>query len=554
VFLRRLVLVNGAVPFAILVYDAYQRQLGANGTKFAIHTTGLLALLFFVLSLAVTPLKRLTGWNELVATRRALGLYGFFYLVTHFGIFFVLDREASVSGTVHEILTRRYLQIGSVALLLFTPLALTATDGMITRLGARRWKRLHRVSYVATSLGSLHYILQTKSDLRQPLVFAGVLGVLLGSRVVGYYADRARRAKRPRPWTGELRIARTADETHDVRTFRLVPPSGGPLPFTHRAGQYLNLALVIDGKRVNRSYTIASAPTQTAYCEITVKKASDGWASHHLHERLAEGALVKVSAPAGRFVFEGEGTSRVLLVAGGVGITPLMAMVRTLTDRAWRGRIDLVYSVKTKADIVFEKELTELGQRFPDLHLTVTLTREPKDSEWTGERGPITRELLQRVAPNLRGTPTYLCGPDPMMAAMTTLLRGLVDPSAPIHVEAFVSPPRAPAMEGDVATEEAAEADESPARGDGSSVMVQFATSGASTSVEEGQTLLDAAEDLGIDIPFDCRAGICGQCKTKLVKGRVVMDVQDALTPEDRRRRLVLACQARPVRDVIVDA
>jgi ferredoxin-NADP reductase/DMSO/TMAO reductase YedYZ heme-binding membrane subunit len=548
------VLVNGAVPFAILVYDASQGQLGANGIKFAIHTTGLLALLFFVLSLAVTPLKRLTGWNELVATRRALGLYGYFYLVVHFAIFFGLDREASISGTVHEILTRRYLQIGTVALLLFTPLALTATDGMITRVGARRWKRLHRLSYVATSLGALHYVLQTKSksDLQQPLAFAGVLGVLLGARVLGYYADRARRAKRPRPWSGELRIARVSDETHDVRTFRLVPPGGGPLPFTYRAGQYLNLALEIDGKRVNRSYTIASAPTHREYCELTIKKAQ--FASRHVHEMLTEGSLVKVSAPAGRFVFEGEGSSRVLLVAGGVGITPLMAMVRTLTDRRWRGRIDLVYSARTRADIVFERELEELAKRFPDLHVTVTLTREPKDSDWTGERGPITRDLLLRAAPNLRGTPIYLCGPEPMMTAIKPLLRDVADPSATIHVEAFVSPPRAPAMEDDAATVESAEAEESPARGDGAGVMVQFEASGASTSVEEGETLLDAAEDLGIDIPFDCRAGICGQCKTRLVKGRVVMNVQDALTSADRKRHLVLACQARPVHDVVVDA
>lgn len=85
-------------------------------------------------------------------------------------------------------------------------------------------------------------------------------------------------------------------------------------------------------------------------------------------------------------------------------------------------------------------------------------------------------------------------------------------------------------------------------------VTVQFAASGISTSVEEGETLLDAAEELGVDIPFDCRAGICGQCKTKLVSGRVVMVVQDAQTADDRRRRLVLACQARPVRDVVVEA
>ena len=109
---RRLVLVNGAVPIVILVYDALQGQLGADGVKFAIHTTGLLALLFFILSLAVTPLKRATGWNELVASRRALGLFGFFYLVVHFGIFFFLDREGSVSSTLNEVLKRRYLQIG----------------------------------------------------------------------------------------------------------------------------------------------------------------------------------------------------------------------------------------------------------------------------------------------------------------------------------------------------------------------------------------------------------------------------------------------------------
>ena len=229
----------------------------------------------------------------------------------------------------------------------------------------------------------------------------------------------------------------------------------------------------------------------------------------------------------------------------------LFRSIRPRQARSVSVRIDLVFSVKTRADIIFEKELAALAQRFPDLHVTVTLTREPKESDWSGERGPITRELLQRVAPNLRGTPVYLCGPDPMMAAMKAVLREIMDPSAVVHVEAFVSPPPASASEDNVAAEEA---DESPARSDGGSMVVQFATSGASTSVEEGQTLLDAAEDLGIDIPFDCRAGICGQCKTKLVKGRVVMDVQDALTPEDGRRRLVLACQARPVRDVVVDA
>jgi ferredoxin-NADP reductase/DMSO/TMAO reductase YedYZ heme-binding membrane subunit len=546
--------VNGAVPITLLAYDAWQRQLGANGVNFAIHTTGLIALLFFVLSLAVTPLRRLTGWSELVASRRALGLYGFFYLVVHFGIFFVLDRSGSLSSTLHEILKRRYLQIGTIALLLFVPLAVTASDAMITRLGPRRWKRIHRLSYLATSLGSLHYLLLVKSDVRQPLAFAGVLALLLGTRIIAHVGDRARRAATRRSvWSGELRVSRVTDETHDVRTFRLVPPGGGVLSFTHRPGQYLNLALDLQGARVNRSYTIASAPTHRQYVEITVKKASDGWASGHLHEMLHEGAILKVTAPAGRFVFDGQGSDRVLLLAGGVGITPLMAIVRTLTDRHWPGRVELFYSVKTQADIVFGSELEDLARRSPNVHVHVTLTREAIDSTWRGARGPITGEILQRLVPDLRVMPIFLCGPAAMMAAMHALLAGLGAPADHIHVEAFVSPPRAPAVEDSVATEESAEADESPARAAGA-LTVQFAASGEMTEMEDGQTLLEAAERVGVDIPFDCRAGICGQCKTKLLRGRVVMDVQDALTDDDRRKHFVLACQARPVRDVVVDA
>ncbi len=549
--LRRLVWLNGAVPLVLLAYDAWKHRLGANGVNFALHTTGLLALLFFVLSLVITPLKRVLGWPELVASRRSLGLYGFFYLSVHFAIFFVFDREASVSSTVHEILTRRYLQLGTIGLLLFVPLAVTSADRMITLLGPRRWKRLHRLSYVATTLGAIHYILLVKSDLRQPIVFASLLGGLLGFRVVAHFVDKRRRAKK-KPWSGILRIDRTIDETHDVRTFRFVAQGGGKLPFTHLPGQYLNIALQVDGKRVNRSYTIASSPAQHDYCEITVKKADQGVASNHLHGALREGATFEVTAPAGRFVFDGKGASRVLLIAGGVGITPVMSMLRALTDRSWPGEIELVFSTKTQADIVFARELADLEARHSNVHVSITLTREPDGSDWAGARGQITASWLERLAPRLRETPVFLCGPDPMMEGMKALLAGLGVPPENVHLEAFVSPPRAPAASESFGDELRAETDQAPSRTGGASV--QFATSGTSASVENGETLLEAAEEVGVDIPYDCRSGICGQCKTKLLSGRVVMDVQDALTDDDRRKHLVLACQARPVTDIVIEA
>lgn len=116
-------------------------------------------------------------------------------------------------------------------------------------------------------------------------------------------------------WSGELEVARIFDESHAVKAFRLVAPGGGPLPFDHAAGQYLSLALVIDGERVNRSYTLASSPTRRGFSEISVKRAPDGTA-------VREGSVLQVSAPARRFVFAQDQAERCVLIAGGVGITP----------------------------------------------------------------------------------------------------------------------------------------------------------------------------------------------------------------------------------------
>ena len=156
-FARFLVVLNGAVPLAMLGWDAWRHELGVDGVNYVIRTTGLLGYLFLLFTLAITPLRRLTGVGRLVAVRRALGLYAFAYLCIHFAVFFALDRAASVESTVHEILSRRYLQIGSVGLLSLVPLAVTSTDGMITRLGPRRWKALHRLVYLAASAGAVHY-------------------------------------------------------------------------------------------------------------------------------------------------------------------------------------------------------------------------------------------------------------------------------------------------------------------------------------------------------------------------------------------------------------
>jgi DMSO/TMAO reductase YedYZ heme-binding membrane subunit len=185
-FAKLLVLVNCAVPATLLGWDAWHHKLGANPVNFAILTTGLMALVFLMLTLAVTPLRKITGLNWLISFRRMLGLYAFFYAGAHFLIFFSLDRGFSVSSTLHEIIKRKYLWLGMTGLLVMVPLAVTSTNAMIKRLGGKRWRTLHRLAYVAAVAGVIHYYMQVKADVRQPLVFAAVLAILLGYRLMVY--------------------------------------------------------------------------------------------------------------------------------------------------------------------------------------------------------------------------------------------------------------------------------------------------------------------------------------------------------------------------------
>jgi ferredoxin-NADP reductase/DMSO/TMAO reductase YedYZ heme-binding membrane subunit len=558
-FTKYLVILNCGVPGILLGWDALQGHLGANPVNFAIRTTGLLALIFLVLSLAVTPVMRLAGWNWLGQFRRVAGLYAFFHAAVHFLLFFLLDRAANISDTVSEIVLRPYLMVGMAGLLIMVPLAVTSTNNMIRRLGTKRWKLLHRTAYVAACAGALHYYLLVKADTTWPIIFAAALGVLLAYRVVGHYlalwADARRfRLGKPaltgpvRSWSGQLRVAKIFVETSEVRTFRLVMPDSPRLPFEHQPGQYLNLTLEIDGRKVRRSYTIASSPTRIGYCELSIKREEQGLASRHFHDRIREGDLLEVAAPAGRFTFTGKEAPEIVMIAGGVGITPLMAKIRYLTDLAWPGQIRLIFSVKTAEDFIFRDELEALQQRFANLRVTVTATREA-DPNWRGERGRISPELLERVAPNLTASRVHLCGPTEMTKPIIEMLRQLGVPEDHIKFESFASPSRNHNSAAEPPSVSAA-----TFIAPSEDATLEFSRSGRSVGELRGQTILEIAEEEGIEIPYECRAGVCGQCKTRLLRGNVVMDAEDALDSEDRSQGLILSCQARCVDDVLVDA
>ena len=189
-FYKLVVFVNGLVPLALLGWDWRRGQLGANPLDFVTRATGTLTLVFLVLTLAVTPLRRLTGAQWLVRLRRALGLYAFFYGALHLAAYVWFDKWFDPAAIAQDVARRWFILVGFLAFASMVPLAVTSTDGMVRRLGGRRWQRLHRLTYVAAAAGVFHYYLLVKSDTRKPLAFAAVTGLLLGYRLFASYSKR----------------------------------------------------------------------------------------------------------------------------------------------------------------------------------------------------------------------------------------------------------------------------------------------------------------------------------------------------------------------------
>ena len=165
-------------------------SLGADPVKKLEHECGKTALNLLLITLSVTPVRNLTGLTQLVRLRRMLGLFAFFYAVVHFTIYLVLDLELNFRVLGADIVKRPYITIGFTALLLLLPLALTSTNGMMRRLGAR-WQRLHRLVYVIAALAVWHFYWQVKRDVREPLLYLGILALLLGYRLLRWQLRRS---------------------------------------------------------------------------------------------------------------------------------------------------------------------------------------------------------------------------------------------------------------------------------------------------------------------------------------------------------------------------
>lgn len=441
-----------------------------------------------------------------------------------------------------------------------------ATSYFRNRIGIRTWKALHYTAYALTVALFAHSLLTNPNLDDKPIdyldggkVFVETCTVLALAAITWRVLHGVRRAAlrdaaaaavptgtlmdQPTTWAGTLQVARIFEETASVRTFRMVLPDRRRLPFTFRPGQFLTLSLPIGGQEVRRTYTVSSPPTRTSYVEITVKREAEGMASHYLHDQVREGDLIDVRALSGRFTFAGHESEGVVLIGGGVGITPMMSVLRSLTDAAWEHDVWMVFAVRTPRDIIYGQELAYLQERHPNFHLQIVV-EQAAGTDWQGLTGRITPGQMSAFVPELPHRRVYLCGPAPMMDAVRSMLEGLGVPRGQVLTELFSTPV------------DQIERDEAAALAEGAcAAQVEFRATGRTVPVMATQTLLDAAEAAGVKLDHSCRNGTCGSCRIKLLSGTVAMARTDALLKSDVADRLVLACQARPTSpEVLVDA
>ena len=184
------VFVGALTPLAAILLRAWRGELGANPIAQALNQLGLVALVFLVAALACTPLKTLFGWTWPIRLRRMLGLFGFFYGLLHVSTYTVLDQVLDWQAIWDDVTKRKFIFVGFAAFVLLVPLAATSTSGALKRLGYARWKRLHRLAYVAPLLGVIHFTWRVKRDVREPVAYAVVLGALLLVRLGVYLRAR----------------------------------------------------------------------------------------------------------------------------------------------------------------------------------------------------------------------------------------------------------------------------------------------------------------------------------------------------------------------------
>ena len=330
------------------------------------------------------------------------------------------------------------------------------------------------------------------------------------------------------------------DETADIKTFRLARPPG----LTFAAGQFLAVRVSIGGKPHVRCYSISSPPQALGYLEISVRR--QGLVSTTLHATTRSGSMLAIGQPAGQFVYPHGDDRPLALLAGGIGITPLLSMLRHAVLADPTRPVTLLYSARRREDAAFVHELSLIAQRHPQVRVGLTFSGGASPPPW--RIGHIDAPMVRQYIPHPVHTIFCICGPTGMMAAMSELLRSEGVPADQIRSERFETAVAATLV--NTAAAPAPPAAQSPRRNE---YQVTFASSGRTGRGGTIHTLLDIAEMEGVPIASSCRSGVCLTCRTRMTDGDA--DCRSSvLDPDDRAAGFILPCVTWAITDCVLEA
>jgi glycine betaine catabolism B len=349
--------------------------------------------------------------------------------------------------------------------------------------------------------------------------------------------------------SGQFNVLDCYNETLDTKSFRLNRVDGDV--FDYLPGQYITITVAIAGQEYKRSYSLASTPSRPGCLEITVKRDPNGGiVSNWLNDCLKVGDSLNIKGPFGKFTCAKDTSAKILFLAAGSGIVPIMSMLRWLADTNTRSDVVLLLSFRSLYDIIYGDEIHAIAARHNNISLIITLTQEPTEySQWYGLTGRINKKMIVDCVPDVSERSVYLCGPDAFMAESKQYLLDLSVPAEKLLCESFTV--NSPQVSGEAKTQHSIIG--RPLSHKTGSYRVRFAKSGKTVTTDGGMTILELAESSGITIDHDCLKGSCGECMVKCLKGNIEMTEQAEIADFDRKRGWVYSCCAYPVSNIVLE-
>jgi ring-1,2-phenylacetyl-CoA epoxidase subunit PaaE len=343
-----------------------------------------------------------------------------------------------------------------------------------------------------------------------------------------------------------LKVKEVIRETSDTITITFWHPLSETIKY--QPGQFLTLMPTINDQKVRRSYSMSSSPITDASPAVTVKRVAGGLVSNWLIDNVKEGDFIEVAEPMGKFVVEIDANNarQIVLIGAGSGITPLMSIAKSVLQGEPQSQVVLLYGNRNEESIIFRNQLELLQAKYAG-RLTIKHALSQATDDTIGTIGRLNKTQIIKFLEAIKDLKTasaqyFLCGPDGLMDEAKQALSVLGVASTQVHHESFVTTTTA----GQVSEKE----DDGSLRTQ--EVTVIYEGSEYKFVVEPHQTILEAALDLDIDLPYSCQAGMCTACLGKCTSGKIQLDEEDGLTDKELKAGFILTCVAHPLSSGVV--